>query len=189
MVDPTFTALATPRLRLRRFRSDDVRALAAYRSDPDVARHQSWDRFPEEDARELVREMRTRHPGKPGEWFQIAIGLGPQRELIGDLGFHVLRYEPKQADIGYTLSRAHQGRGYATEAVRRLLQYAFDRLGLHRVIAGTDVENARSIALLERIGFRREGTFVESEWLKGRWCSEHRYAILDREWHEVAVRV
>lgn len=88
----------------------------------------------------------------------------------------------RQAEIGFTFSRAYQGRGLASEAVARLLDYAFGELGLHRVYAITDQENVRSVALLERLGMRREGEFVENAWFKGRWSSEYLYATLRDEW-------
>jgi RimJ/RimL family protein N-acetyltransferase len=62
------------------------------------------------------------------------------------------------------------------------LEYAFCELGLHRVYAITDQENTPSVALLERLGMRREGAFVENAWFKGRWSSEYLYAVLRDEW-------
>jgi hypothetical protein len=69
-----------------------------------------------------------------------------------------------------------------SSAVARLLDYAFGELDLHRVYAITDQENEPLVALLERLGLRREGEFVENAWFKGRWSSECLYAILRDEW-------
>ena len=93
-----------------------------------------------------------------------------------------IEQDGRQAEVGFTLSREHQGKGYASEAVSRLLDYAFGDLGLHRVVAITDRENERSFALLERVGMRREGHFVQNAWFKGRWASEYLYALLEDEW-------
>jgi hypothetical protein len=68
------------------------------------------------------------------------------------------------------------------EAVLCLLGYAFGDLGLHRVVAITDQENEPSFTLLERLGMRREGCFVQNAWFKGRWTSEYLYAVLEDEW-------
>ncbi len=68
------------------------------------------------------------------------------------------------------------------EAVSCLLDYAFGDLGLHRVVAITDQENKPSFTLLERLGMRREGCFVQNAWFKGRWASEYLYAVLEDEW-------
>jgi aminoglycoside 6'-N-acetyltransferase len=90
--------------------------------------------------------------------------------------------EPRQAEIGFTLACEHQGRGLAAEAVRRVLDFAFGELGLHRVAAITDARNAAAASLLERIGMRREGHFLQSVWYKGAWGDEFRFAILRSEW-------
>ena len=122
------------------------------------------------------------HPDVTGTWFQMAIELAQTCPLIGDLGLHTLADRPGQAEIGFTLAREHQGKGYATEAVNRLLDYVFGVLGKHRVIAVTDARNAPAARLLERVGMRREGHFVENIWFKGEWADEYQYAMLEREW-------
>ena len=58
----------------------------------------------------------------------------------------------------------------------------FSSLHKHRVIAITDCENARSVALLQRVGMRREGHFLQDVWFKGRWSDEYQYAVLRSEW-------
>jgi RimJ/RimL family protein N-acetyltransferase len=88
----------------------------------------------------------------------------------------------QQAEIGFTFSRDYQGKGLAREAAACVLDYAFNGLGLHRVIAITDCANERSVALLGRLGMRREGHFIENVWFKGRWGDEYQYATLREEW-------
>jgi len=108
--------------------------------------------------------------------------------LVGDLGALVLADEPRNAEIGFTFATAHQGRGYATEAVLRLLEYLLVERGKHRVAAGCDDRNLRSIALLERVGMRREAHLIESSWWRGEWTNDLGYAILQREWLSRANR-
>ncbi len=120
-------------------------------------------------------------PFFPGEWFQFAVELKETEVLVGDLGFRISE-DGMQGKVGYTLAREHWGKGYATEAVSRLLDHAFGALGLHRVCAVVDQENAPSAAVLERLGLRREGAFVENAWFKGRLSSEYLYATLRKEW-------
>lgn len=79
----------------------------------------------------------------------------------------IRRFEPADAE--------------ATEAVGRLVTYAFDTLGMHRLHAFTNVRNASARALFERLGFRREGELTESFWSKGHWTSEYLYATLRAE--------
>jgi len=153
----------------------------AYRNDPEVARYQSWESCGEQEALDFIREMRSAEPGTPGEWFQFAVELKETGQLIGDCGLKT-EEDGRQAEIGFTLSREHQSKGYASEAVSRVLDYAFGELNLHRVVAITDQENEPSVALLERLGMRREGSFSRNAWFKGHWASEYLYAILRDQW-------
>ena len=177
-----FTTLETPRLRLRHFRDADLALFMAYRNDPEVARYQGWEGISEPEARAFLQEQKEIQPGVPGQWFQIAIELKETGVLVGDCALKIEEHDERQAEIGYTLSRAYQGRGIASEAVSCVLEYAFVTLGLHRVIAITACENVASVALLERLGLRREGHFRQSVWLKGKWEDEFLYAMLQEEW-------
>jgi aminoglycoside 6'-N-acetyltransferase len=133
----------------------------------------------------MLERMRLRGAGVPGAWHQVAIQLKSTGELAGDCAFCVLEEDPPvQAEIGFTLAPAHQRRGYATEAVTELLRYLFDTLALHRVRANCDAENLASARLMERLGMRCEGHFVENARFKGRWTSELHFAILAREWRD-----
>ncbi len=179
--DPT-TYFETSRLRVRSFTTGDVAAFAAYRADPDVARYQSWSDFTLADAEAFVASLQGEEPGVPGEWFQLALEARSEGTLVGDLALHVDADEPGQAEVGFTLARAQQGKGYATEALTGLLDWAFPTFKLHRVIAITDALNSSAAALLERVGFRREAHFVENVFFKGAWGSEFSFAVLAHEW-------
>jgi RimJ/RimL family protein N-acetyltransferase len=177
--------LETQRLMLRPLRLSDAQVIAEYRSDPQIARYQSWNTpYSISDAKQLIEEMRDTQPGTPGKWYQLAIELIHGRHMIGDCAFYILEADAMQAEIGFTLARQHQGLGYASEAVRRLLGYLLVDNSLHRVRANCDEENVASASLLERVGMRREAHFIESLWFKGHWSSEYWYAVLRREWLE-----
>lgn len=183
MSDDVFTQMRTPRLHLRRFRESDVDAFARYRSDPAVARYQSWDApYPVEQARRFVAAMATAQSDVPGEWLQIAVALARDDALIGDCAFAPETHEPRTVEIGFTIAPEHQGRGYAREAVSLLLRYLFQHLGKHRVTASCDPRNAPSIKVLEAVGMRREGRLVASTWSKGEWTDDLLFAILRHEW-------
>jgi RimJ/RimL family protein N-acetyltransferase len=182
MSDAAFDRIESERLILRRFRESDLSHFVAYRNDPEVARYQSWDSFDEREAMAFIREMASAQPGVPGEWFQFAIESKKMGGLVGDCALQVDGQEPYRAEIGFTLAREHQGRGFASEAVSRLLDYAFDTLDLHRIVAIADCRNKPSWTLLERVGLRREGHFLESFWFKGEWSDEYLYAVLKDEW-------
>ena len=94
-------------------------------------------------------------------------GARPAIERVSDGAFlgwcGLTRWNPdhRSASLGYCLRKAAWGQGYATEAARALLQWAFDALDLNRVQAGTDTRNTSSARVLEKLGFVREGTLRE----------------------------
>ena len=102
--------------------------------------------------------------------------------MIGDCGLHFPPGEPHQAEVGITLAPGHQGQGYATEALNAVLDYLFLSLGKHRVFASVDPRNRASIALLERVGMRKEAHLRESVWWKGEWADDLVFAVLEGEW-------
>ncbi|GAA4878956.1 GNAT family protein [Kitasatospora terrestris] len=166
----------TPRLRLRRFRPEDAPALAAYRSDPQVARYQGWESpLSAEAAAAQVASYAAGDPRRPG-WFQYAIELRAEGRLIGDLGVG-LHENLRQAEVGFTLAADRQGQGYASEAVRALVDALFAG-GLHKVSAECDARNASSARLLERVGFRREGLRRSHTWFKGEWTDDLVFGLL-----------
>jgi aminoglycoside 6'-N-acetyltransferase len=172
--------IVTERLVVRRFVTGDAPVFAAYRSDPDVARYQSWDApVSTMDASRQVALFAAADENAPG-WFQYAVELRAGEVLIGDIG--VGRHENgMQADLGFTLARPYQGHGYATEAVRCVLDRLFSN-GIRLVSAECDARNLASARLLERLGFRREGLRIEHTWIKGEWTDDLLFGLLARDW-------
>jgi RimJ/RimL family protein N-acetyltransferase len=183
--DPSFELIRSERLVLRRFEARDAKALVSYRSDPDVARYQSWEFCSLEEAQRFVESFEGLAPGIPGEWFQFAVSLTPSGPLIGDCALRCTLGDPRQAELGFTIAKSHQSKGLASEAVRTLLGYAFSTLDLHRVFSIVDVRNGPPQRLLEKLKFRREGHFLQNAWFKGDWSSEFLYALLRAEWHQM----
>ena len=173
--------IATDRLVLRRFRTADAPVLAAYRSDPSVARYQSWDApFSLLRAETAVANFIASDPDKAG-WFQYAIERTEDHRLIGDVAVH-LHDNLKQAEIGFTLAKEHQRLGYATEAVTAVLDRLFRVQGLHKVAGECDSRNVASASLMERLGFTREGVLRQQTFIKGEWTDDLIYGLLSEEW-------
>lgn len=173
----------TPRVLVRHFVDDDLEAFYTYRNDEAVARFQGWDYpYSRERATEFIAEMKEVAIGKRGEWVQLAMQMKSTGELIGDVAFYILESDDRQAEMGITLASRYQGQRIAPEVVRGLLNYLFSELGLHRVRATCDVDNAASVKVLEGLGLRREAHFIENVYSRGQWKSEYVYAILEREW-------
>lgn len=172
--------LRTDRLLLEPMTAADAAAFSAYRSDPDVARYQSWEApYPLDAARDALARNPTAWP-EPGRWLQLAIRAGGV--LAGDVAVHPLDDPvlPDTLEVGITLDPRHQGRGYAAEALAAVLDAAF-AAGAHRVYAECDARNAGVARLLARLGMRHEARLVDAEFWKGEWTTADVWAVLASE--------
>jgi RimJ/RimL family protein N-acetyltransferase len=176
-----FEDVLTDRLHLRSLKPDDAEAMFAYRSNPAVVQYQSWEPKSLQAVRWFITDMTTREFNTPG-WYQIGIALAGDDRFIGDCGIHVLETDSRIAEIGITIAPASQSMGYATEALHAIFDLLFVRLGKHRVFASVDPCNLPSMALMERIGLRKEGHFVQSLWFKDSWVDDIVFATLASEW-------
>jgi RimJ/RimL family protein N-acetyltransferase len=175
--------IETERLLLRPYAESDFDALLAMHSRPEVARWQYWDARDAATVREVLADKVAQAGlAATGDWMSFATVLAASGEVIGDCSIHLMSDEHRQGEIGYIFHPDHHGRGYATEAARALVSFAFREFGFHRVVGRLEPRNEASARVLERIGMRREAHLVENEWVKGEWQSEAVYAVLDREW-------
>ena len=103
--------------------------------------------------------------------------------IIGTLAFsQIFRRGFQNAYLGYQLFAGFTGFGYMTEAVAVALKFFFNDLKLHRVEANVQPNNVRSIAVLERNGFVKEGFSEKYLKIGGRWCDHERWAIVRENW-------
>ena len=93
-----------------------------------------------------------------------------------------LSLENRRAELGFALAQSYWHDGYMTEMLRVLLQFAFTEMRLHRLTADTDPNNHPSIRLLERLGFRREGYFLEHYLVQGEPQDSVMYGLLRSDW-------
>ncbi len=171
--------LKTENFVIRAFEEKDLEIFTRYRSQEVVAKYQSWTSYTYQDAVELFESMDYSTFGNEGNWYQLAISSLDSDELVGDLAVHFI--DQKQLEVGFTVSPEYQAKGVATEAVSSFLRYVFGELNKHRVVATTDVKNVASYRLLEKLGFRREGHFIQNVFFKGAWGDEYQYALLCTE--------
>lgn len=174
--------LLTDRLLLRDFVKADWRAVHEYASDPDVVRYMPWGPNSVDETKAFVSRALAGQREAPRTKHELAVILREQGRLIGGCGIRVSAPSDRRADMGYCLHREFWGAGYATEAAVALLEFGFGRLGLHRIVATCDVDNAASARVLEKIGMRREAAFREDSLMRGDWRDSYLYAILEDEW-------
>lgn len=177
--------IQTERLVLRNFIDSDLEPFLEYRNDPAVAKYQGWGiPYPREKAEAFVSSMKERAALKQDGWIQYAIVLKDTDELIGDLGCYIKKEDIRQARIGFTIAAKHWRKGYVSEVIPYLLEYLFEDMDIHRVVADCDVDNVASYRTLEKLGFRREAHFIESYLVDGVYASEYHYGLLQREWRK-----
>ncbi len=175
-----FKAIESDRLTIRILDTHDKEVFFAYRSLPEVYLYQSWKPSSIDEVEEFINKNKAIQPNTKNTWMQLGIHL-KGGVLIGDVGIHFLEDEA-QVEIGYTLSPAHQGCGYAQEAVKAVIDYLFLTLKKHRITASVDPENAKSINLLKKLGFRQEAYFTKSQLIRGEWCDDVVFVVLEEEW-------
>lgn len=114
-------------------------------------------------------------------------------QVLGDLYLHVQdgwaqaevaeQGKDVEAEIGWTLHPSYGGQGYATEAVRALIELCFGHLGIRRIVANCFADNTPSWELMERLGMRREAHAVRDSLHRERgWLDGMTYAVLADEW-------
>ena len=173
----------TERLVLRPYVDDDLAWLARLHGDPEVTRWLYWGPRGIDEVRSvLARKVAGLTLAADGDAISFAIELKETGETIGDAVVILTSATHEQGEVGYLIDPAHQGRGYATETARELLQIALGDVELHRACGRIESRNVASGRVLERAGMRHEATLVENEFVKGEWQSEGIYALLRSEW-------
>jgi ribosomal-protein-serine acetyltransferase len=138
-----------------------------------------------EDTRSFIRATLAQTRDNRG--FQAAIVS--RGTVTGVVGHHQIDWRNRATAIGYWLGEEHQGQGLVTAACRRLVDHGFGVMGLHRVEIRCAVENHRSRAVPQRLGFGLEGEFREAEWLYDHWVDHVVYAGLATDRDQTAPTV
>jgi RimJ/RimL family protein N-acetyltransferase len=167
------------RIFLRALEVEDGELLRSWLNEPENHQHLSHSRPLSAAAeREWLEGL---HKRPEDQVFGIA--LRETGALIGSCGLHKIAFPHRSAELGIQIGElACQGKGFGSEAIRLLLAYGFDTLGLHRIELRVHENNPRAIRCYERLGFRREGEKREARWWAGRWWSVLEYALLESEW-------
>jgi len=184
---PTYP-IETERLRLRPFTRGDVDAVYAYRSREDVTRYLYDAPMTREACAEVVQARVGQYAWTDeADKIFLAVERRSDDAMLGEVSLILRSSTSRQAEVGYIFHPDHHGRGYATEAVRMLLEMAFDRAGVHRAYARCSALNSGSRRVMERLGMRQEAHFREHQFVKGAWDEELICAILEAEWRAGAA--
>ena len=173
--------LPTARLRLRPFGDADASDLFALQSNAYVLRY--WDAPPWSEHERAERFIAAgRRMAGEGTGARLAVDRVSDGTFIGWCSLNRWNPDYRSAALGYCFAAAAWGHGYATEAARGLLGWAFGTLDLNRVQAETDTRNVASARVLEKLGFVREGTLREDCVVNGEVSDSFVYGLIRREW-------
>jgi RimJ/RimL family protein N-acetyltransferase len=173
MHQPTLT---TPRLFIRPFQPHDSQAVHTYTNSVSVMKYVPPHAMSWAQTQDFVAEQQ----GADAQ--ALAIVHQHHRRLIGHIIFHAW-FAPRTYELGWVIHPDYQRQGYATEAARALLEYAFTTLHAHRVIATCQPENSASSRVMEKLGMRREAHFHQCIHRGDNlWWDEYFYAVLASEW-------
>ena len=149
--------IVTHRLILRRYRIEDAEDMFSnWASDPEVTKFLTWPTHSSVDVTRFVLNDWISRYGDGG-FFNWAIEWKETGRVIGNIAVTVLHDETEAAELGYCMSRAFWGRGIMPEALRAVMDYLFDTVGLNRVEAAHDVNNPKSGRAMEKAGLKLEG--------------------------------
>lgn len=166
---------------LRLLEESDAEELSAV-VDANRAYLARWMPWAQDDDLEKVQDFirMSRRQFADNDGFSLAIV--EDGRIVGTIGFHRVDRTNRFTSIGYWIAEGAQGRGTVTRAVSALVDHAFGAWSLHRVEIHAGVENARSRAVPERLGFTQEGVLRQVERVGDRWIDHVVYSMLAEEW-------
>ena len=168
--------LVTERLYLRPITTDDINFIF------ELFRRRETNKYSEHPDLKTLDEAREMYESylRPGfeNHFRVIIEDKETGTFMGTIGLYKYTSAHKRAEIGYDLLKDYWGNGYITESVRAIINYGFNDLGLIRIEATVDPENSRSIRVLERTGFKHEGTLLKKYYYNESFHDELVYGLI-----------
>lgn len=167
--------ITTNRLKIRSLRETDVEDLYEIYSNKNTCRfllHEPWTLSTKDEKfqKKLAANQLTHETS-------ISLACELDNKVIGDISIWYTEMK-ETVEIGYAFNDAYSGKGYATEALRSVIEYLFSIVKIHRIQANLDARNISSAKLCERVGMRKEAHFIEDYWNKGEWTDSFIYGIL-----------
>jgi len=174
--------LQTKRLHLRPIESTDLNAIHHLHSLPESDEFNALG-IPKDldETQAIIQPWIEEHQAKSPKNLTFVIELKNAAAFIGLIAIKLRKAKYRSAEVWYKLLPDHWRKGYATEALRCILQLGFDELNLHRIEAGCAVANIGSIKVLEKVGMTREGRKRQVLPPKSGWSDNFEYAILEDE--------
>lgn len=177
-----FPQLETDRLILREMTLDDARFYFRHFNDEKVVLGSGFPGPKDLEAAKQELELYCIRPFKESQGIRWGIVQKGSGELIGTCGYYQWNKTSRRVEMGYDLAPAHWGKGIMTEALRAALRYGFEEMRLNRIQAIIDCENVKSIRLVQRLGFQKEGVLRQNSIFRGDFRDEVCFSLLREEW-------
>ena len=170
----------TEHLLLRRMKVEDAEDMFEYACSAEVTRYLTWNPHADvPNTREYLTYVQKQY--EAGEFYNWALIYKPDMKMIGTCGFTSFDDDNNSAEIGYVVNPAYQDRGLATEAVKEVIAFGFQKLGLNRIEAKYIEGNEASRRVMEKCGMSYEGTHRSALLIKGEYKTISVCALLRDE--------
>ncbi|HEY3385969.1 MAG TPA: GNAT family protein [Saprospiraceae bacterium] len=174
--------LETKRLYLRELVVEDLDHIHELHSLPETDQYNTLG-IPDsiQITEQLLGEWLVLQNQKPRKSYILAIDSNEDNQFIGLMAMEIGKPNYRTAEVWYKLHSTFWEKGYATEALTRLLLFGFSDLNLHRIEAGCAVDNIASVRVLEKVGMTREGMKRKKLPIRGEWKDNYFYGILEED--------
>lgn len=179
--------LETERLILRDYGEEDFAQYFRLKSDPQTMYYlQDIQLYTQEEAGEDFRKVLEDSKRPDRKFYFLHMELKDSHEQIGSVGYTVVSKTPvgKLVGAGYFTYPKFWGKGYTTEALQRVLEFAFSEDNVYRVSTGCLAENAGSERVMQKCGMIREAEHIDYEWHDGKMKTRLEYRLLKAEWEQ-----
>lgn len=176
--------LESERLTLRAFKESDIHNIHEMLQKPEstVFNPSSYSNDKNETQKLINTWKSEAEAGENRKKFTFLIETNRDHTFVGIIGIDIIKPHYKNAETWYKLSPEIWGKGYATEALEKIIQFGFEELKLHRIEAGCAVDNIASYKVMEKSGMIREAHRRKLLPLKSGWSDNYEYAILEEDY-------
>lgn len=177
-----FPQLETDRLILREMTLDDVEFYFRHFNNDKIVEGSCFPGPKSLEAAKQELELYCIKPFKENRGIRWGMAKKVGNELIGTCGYYDWNKAAQRAEIGYDLTPAHWGQGIMTEALLAVLKHGFEKMSLNRIQAIIDSKNIRSLKLVHRLGFKKEGVLRQRSYFNGQFRDDVCFSLLKKEW-------
>lgn len=180
--DLSRVTMKTKRLTLREFQDADLAAVHDYAQDAETTKYLEWGPNTLKETTVFLNESLGFQKEKPRITFDMAIISDADQRLVGACSVTILDKKKNIAALGYVINSKFWGQGYATEAANALAKFAFEQLGMEKIMATCDALNEASESVMKKIGMHKEQKLSKDKFIKGSYRDTLVYSVERAVW-------